>query len=107
MGVSMTKLDSHWASTYSLVHLLFLGYNGTRCEFNINECTTVSCNNGQCVDELGDYTCLCHPGYTGQYCDVEINECASNPCRYSGACEDLVNAFNCTCPQGTMGMNDG
>ena len=33
----------------------------------------------------------------------DINECQSFPCLNNGACNDLINAFSCTCPPGYTG----
>ena len=38
---------------------------------DIPDCTANSCNgNGQCVDGLNSFTCLCNPGFTGTNCQV-------------------------------------
>ena len=34
---------------------------------------------------------------------IEINECASSPCLNSGTCNDEVNKYNCSCPEGFTG----
>ncbi|KTF83163.1 hypothetical protein cypCar_00050119, partial [Cyprinus carpio] len=38
-------------------------------------------------------------------CETNINECLSQPCRNGGTCQDRENAYTCTCPKGTTGMN--
>ena len=50
-----------------------IGYNGTRCEINIDACSvnqsTPPCRNGAtCVDsDVGlEFTCLCPAGFTGK-----------------------------------------
>ena len=45
------------------------GYEGTLCSTNINECNLgidKCADTGQCVDQQGNYTCLCSSGYTGR-----------------------------------------
>ncbi|KPM08515.1 EGF domain containing protein [Sarcoptes scabiei] len=40
-----------------------VGFAGTRCEVNINECDSNPCQNeGTCLDERGSYRCVCMPG---------------------------------------------
>jgi hypothetical protein len=41
------------------------GFSGTNCETNIDDCVN-KCQNGTCIDGIGDYTCNCAPGYFGQ-----------------------------------------
>ncbi|KAJ7365993.1 hypothetical protein OS493_002735 [Desmophyllum pertusum] len=43
------------------------GYNGSRCENDINECDSNPClNGGSCVDLVNEYNCSCPPGYNGK-----------------------------------------
>lgn len=42
------------------------GFEGDRCETNIDDCVTNRCqNNATCVDEIESYSCRCQEGYTG------------------------------------------
>lgn len=43
------------------------GFDGSRCQTNINDCDTISdCkNNAVCVDGIANYTCTCPPGWDG------------------------------------------
>lgn len=42
------------------------GFQGDRCETNIDDCKGHACmNNGSCIDLVEGYTCQCGPGYTG------------------------------------------
>ena len=34
---------------------------------------------------------------------TDVNDCASAPCAHGGTCQNLVNAFSCTCPSGYTG----
>ena len=33
----------------------------------------------------------------------DVNDCVSAPCAHGGTCQDLVNAFSCTCHSGYTG----
>lgn len=42
------------------------GFEGDRCEINIDDCEDNDCeNNSTCVDGINNYTCMCSPEYTG------------------------------------------
>lgn len=82
------------------------GYEGQRCEKEIDECLLSPCVRGTCNDEINNYTCTCDPGYTGYNCSVDIDECQSSPCIHvfaTGNCSDLVNGFNCSFQSGFNG----
>lgn len=85
------------------------GFNGTNCEFNINECQPNPCVNGTCEDLIGDYKCDCARGFEGKNCETNINDCAeegdSNPCQNGGACVDLIADYQCQCLLGFEGKN--
>ena len=44
------------------------------------ECASSPCvNNGTCVDEVNNYTCLCLPGFAGLSCETnKLDHCFSN-----------------------------
>lgn len=79
------------------------GYDGQRCEREIDECLSNPCVNGTCIDMVNNYSCQCQPGYTGYNCSFEIDECQSSPC-INGSCTDMLNAFVCTCQSGFTGL---
>lgn len=42
------------------------GFEGDKCEINIDDCEDNDCeNNSTCVDGINNYTCMCSPEYTG------------------------------------------
>ncbi|XP_072176797.1 uncharacterized protein [Diadema setosum] len=89
-----------YSNASGFVCVCVAGYSGVNCEININECASMPCRNGECIDGVNGYTCNCTAGYDGTTCENNINECASDPCRNGGTCEDLVNAFRCHCTEG-------
>ena len=43
---------------------------GEYCDYDINECEKVNCDNGgKCQNLIGDFRCVCKDGYFGRYCD--------------------------------------
>ncbi|XP_077124414.1 cubilin [Ranitomeya variabilis] len=53
-----------------------LGWNGTNCTGNIDECASNPCQNGAvCTDGINGYTCDCSRGWTGFHCETETQEC--------------------------------
>ncbi|XP_035676270.1 signal peptide, CUB and EGF-like domain-containing protein 1 [Branchiostoma floridae] len=50
-----------------------MGFTGTHCDVNINDCHNSSCRNGgTCVDGVGNYTCVCPDGFNGKLCEKQI-----------------------------------
>ena len=98
------------------------GYQGKRCEFEINECFEIldsekseftyppkkvpkcSKNTLNCVDLKNDYFCECKPGFYGKNCQIDIDDCAWRPCEY-GKCIDGPNSYSCECYDGYEGYN--
>jgi len=71
-----------------------VGYEGSYCGTNIDECESWPCQNGAtCGDTVGGYTCSCVSGYQGKNCEFDVDECARNPCFNNGSCVDLVGRF--------------
>ena len=47
-----------------------LGYTGTDCSENIDDCSSVQCpNNAECVDMEAEAFCRCPPSKEGPNCD--------------------------------------
>ncbi|XP_072037352.1 uncharacterized protein [Amphiura filiformis] len=80
-------------------------WSGTSCQTDINECQSNPCVNGQCRNEINQYTCSCFDGWTGINCDINIDECASGPCQNGGACFDHINGYICQCIAGWTGTH--
>ena len=86
-----------------------IGYTGTNCDQNIDDCSPNSCQNGgtclvgckcyssvwlvkrgrpsfHCQDGVNEYTCMCATGYFGDNCETDIDECATLPCSNGATC---------------------
>ncbi|XP_004375704.1 protein crumbs homolog 2 [Trichechus manatus latirostris] len=82
------------------------GFQGPRCELDINECASWPCHHGATCRNLADrYECHCPLGYTGVTCETEVDECASVPCLHGGSCLDGVGSYRCVCAPGYGGAS--
>lgn len=86
--------------------LLSLGFTGTNCEVNIDDCPGHICQNGAtCIDGINTYTCQCPPTYTGTYCSKDVDECSVRPsvCKNGATCINTVGSYSCICVNGWSG----
>ena len=62
---------------------------GEYCDQDVNECDSSPCqNDGECVNLVNKYMCICKPGFDGMNCDNGINECRHGFCQNGGMCHD-------------------
>jgi len=75
------------------------GFEGYRCETNIDDCASSPCLNGAtCYDGTNQYSCTCVSGWTGPQCQVDIDNCVVGVCQHGGMCTDTgPNNFSCDC----------
>ena len=90
------------------------GYEGIRCETNVDDCVGHTCqNNATCVDLVGSYECSCGRGFTGNRCETKIAFCSGKnevvgsdgPCQNGGTCMDHFTHYTCKCKAGYSGEN--
>uniref|UniRef100_A0A8D3BIL8 Fibrillin 1 n=1 Tax=Scophthalmus maximus TaxID=52904 RepID=A0A8D3BIL8_SCOMX len=79
---------------------------------DIDECRVMGnlCKNGQCINTLGSYNCICKPGYTNDISStqcVDVDECiqAPKPCNF--ICKNTEGGYLCSCPRGYILQEDG
>lgn len=83
----------------------------SRCQTDIDECEgdgRDKCfDNGDCVDGIGEFKCVCDDDYTGTHCDKrKKSSCADSPCENGATCHDVgeqINGvfFECRCAPGS------
>ena len=83
-----------------------LGYTGSNCTSDIDECDPSPCQNGgSCTQGINWYTCACPPQYNGSKCEFDaVNDCIGDPCANNATCVDGFHQFNCTCLPGFEGL---
>lgn len=88
----------------SFICVCQVGFTGSLCQIDINECLSNPCLNGAtCIDRISRFACLCPVGYTGSLCQEMINFCNMMPCLNGGTCAGRIGGFVCTCPVGITG----
>ncbi|CAG5115710.1 unnamed protein product, partial [Candidula unifasciata] len=85
-----------------------LGFEGSHCQHNIDDCVSHNCKNGAtCLDGVSNFTCTCSAGFTGNSCETNIDDC-SGKCATNNTeapCQDLVEDYYCPCNPAYTGKN--
>eukprot|EP01050_Picozoa_sp_SAG11_P028168 SAG11_NODE_7428_length_1145_cov_1.413958_1_plen_381_part_11 len=100
-----------------------VGYEGARCEGDVDECASAPCQNGgECAESSGGgkglvvapgaFRCSCAVGYAGRSCGIDVDECASAPCLNGASCSEsggnaavALDRYICDCAEGSEGLN--
>ena len=79
-------------------------YTGTKCETNLNKCSSFPClNNGKCIDvktnETYTFKCNCTSHYYGAHCENAEDQCKSKNCSSNGYCfkNKMTGLAECKC----------
>ena len=81
---------------------------------DIDECKILPnlCENGQCINTLGSYRCICNRGFKpdaasdGTKC-IDVNECLQRPGPCEHECTNSWGSYTCSCPHGYVLNSDG
>lgn len=86
------------------IFILCLGFDGTTCENDINECEHATCPEGKvCKDMVNNYECRCPDGFTGDNCSLLVDPCAKMFCQNGGTCVVHGHTPSCSCDEGFTG----
>ncbi|XP_006638026.2 vitamin K-dependent protein C [Lepisosteus oculatus] len=76
-----------------------------------DQCVPNNCVNGTCIDQVGSYTCLCHPGFEGRHCDFPVfaTNCSEDNGGCDHSCQESGNGTSrrCGCLPGYTLADDG
>ncbi|KAI8773703.1 uncharacterized protein LOC106065087 isoform X1 [Biomphalaria glabrata] len=78
------------------------GFEGERCNKDVNECSSNPCQHGgHCLQEdVPGYTCVCNGRYKGKFCETPTS-CEDSPCLNGGKCLNFTQTFQCNCDMTT------
>uniref|UniRef100_A0A8C9V612 Crumbs cell polarity complex component 2 n=1 Tax=Scleropages formosus TaxID=113540 RepID=A0A8C9V612_SCLFO len=80
------------------------GWEGPRCQDDVDECASAPCVRGTCTDLLADFECKCPRGYGGKACEDDLDDCRGHSCMNGGSCVDGVDSYTCACPPNFTGL---
>ncbi len=65
---------------------------------NVDVCEFQNCcGNGECIDGINSYTCVCNIGFTGMNYKTNVDDCVNQDCSGHSTYIDGVNSFSCNC----------
>ncbi|KFO28609.1 Crumbs like protein 1 [Fukomys damarensis] len=74
-----------------------LGWAGTHCELNTDECFANPCIRGNCSHRAAASHCRCESGYIGVNCDTQTDNCHSHQCADRATCVSGTRGYSCFC----------
>ncbi|MGB5810636.1 MAG: hypothetical protein WBG86_08910 [Polyangiales bacterium] len=83
-------------------------FEGPTCEERVDNCASVDCIDGQCVDLVRNFVCDCEESWTTDsegLCTVEIEDCQTPNACINGVCDDTQDNVVCACFAGYQGAN--
>ena len=80
---------------------------GLNCETEIDDCDPDPCmNDGECIDLVVGYRCVCQLPYTGPNCSTQLMPCQHHRCRNGAQCipDERYTDYICRCAPGFTGQ---
>ncbi|KAF8767201.1 Fat-like cadherin-related tumor suppressor [Argiope bruennichi] len=66
------------------------GYYGELCQYDIDECQTVPCASGSCINLQGSFKCHCPPNMTGSLCNEHLFTTSITSSSWNTTVEEIV-----------------
>ncbi|GFQ74088.1 fat-like cadherin-related tumor suppressor homolog [Trichonephila clavata] len=66
------------------------GYYGELCQYDIDECQTVPCASGACINLQGSFKCHCPPNMTGSLCNEHLFTTSITSSSWNTTVEEII-----------------
>nr|XP_042897100.1 fat-like cadherin-related tumor suppressor homolog isoform X1 [Parasteatoda tepidariorum] len=66
------------------------GYYGELCQYDIDECQTVPCASGACINLQGSFKCHCPPNMTGSLCNEHLFTTSITSSSWNTTIEEII-----------------